>query len=340
MRIPSEQLGEALDKGLRPIYVVHGAEPLLALEAADRIRQAGRAQQYSEREVLTVETGFKWGELLAAGRSQSLFATRKLLELRVPTGKPGVEGAAALVEYASIASEDVLLLVSLPKLDRQQIPSGWMEALDQRGVIVEAQAVERARLPRWIGERLQRQGQSADPATLQFLADRVEGNLLAAFQEIQKLALVFPRGQLRIEDIESAVLDVARYDTFKLTESLAAGDAARFARSLRGLREEGEAPPLVLWVLTEEIRAWLNLKLGQASGRPLQQLFRENRVWGPRQRSVEQLLPRIKVETLESALLVAAQCDRLVKGLRRGDVWDGLLQLGLTVMGRSALRLT
>ncbi|MGF6181585.1 DNA polymerase-3 subunit delta [Massilia sp. UYP32] len=335
MQLRLEALDGHLSKGLAPLYVITSDEHLLALEAADRIRKTARAQGYTERDVLTVERSFKWGELLAANQALSLFGDKKLIELRIPTGKPGKDGSAALQSYAKDLSPDNLTLITLPKLDWQTAKSSWVTALQQSAVYIEIPNVERAHLPGWIGQRLSSQGQSAERQSLDFIADRVEGNLLAAHQEIQKLGLLYKPGKLSFEQVHDAVLNVARYDVFKLSEAMLGGDPARLARMLEGLKGEGEALPLVLWAVSEEIRTLLKLKTGMSQGRPLGALLKEYRIWGPRERMMEPALRRVSLGTLEAALQDAAQVDRMVKGLRAkgfaGDAWDAMLQLALKV---------
>jgi len=335
MQLRAEALDAHVGKPLAQLYVIASDEHLLALEAADKIRRAARAQGYSEREVLSVERSFKWGELLAANQALSLFGDKKLIELRIPSGKPGKDGGAALQHYAKNLSPDNLTLITLPKLDWATQKAAWVASLQQAAVYIEIPAVERAQLPNWIGVRLAAQGQSADRAGLDFIADRVEGNLLAAHQEILKLGLLHEPGKLTCEQVQEAVLNVARYDVFKLSEAMLAGDAARLGRMLEGLKGEGEALPLVLWAVAEEIRTLLKLKAGMAQGRPLGALLKEYRIWGPRERMMEPALRRISLPTLEAAMQQAAQVDKMIKGLRArayaGDAWDAMLQLALKV---------
>ena len=335
MQLKVDSLDGHLAKSLAPLYVISSDEHLLALEAADKIRKAARANGYSERDVLTVERTFKWGELLAANNAMSLFGDKKLIELRIPTGKPGKDGGAALQSYAKDLNPDNLTLITLPKLDWQTAKAAWVGSLQQAAVYIEIPTIERAQLPGWIGTRLAAQGQSADRQGLDFIADRVEGNLLAAHQEIQKLGLLHEPGKLTFEQIHDAVLNVARYDVFKLSEAMLSGDAARLVRMLEGLKGEGEALPLVLWAVAEEIRTLLKLKSGMAQGRPLGMLLKEYRIWGPRERMMEPALRRISLATLEAAMREAAQVDKMVKGLRAkafaGDAWDAMLQLALKV---------
>jgi DNA polymerase-3 subunit delta len=335
MQLRPDALDAHLAKPLAALYVISSDEHLLALEAADKIRRAARAQGFTERDVLTVERSFKWGELLAANQAMSLFGDKKMIELRIPTGKPGKDGGAALQAYAKDLSPDNLTLITLPKLDWQTAKAAWVGALQQAAVYIEIPSIERAALPNWIGVRLAAQGQSADRQSLDFIADRVEGNLLAAHQEIQKLGLLHEPGKLSFEQIHDAVLNVARYDVFKLSEAMLSGDAARLVRMLEGLKGEGEALPLVLWAVAEEIRTLLKLKAGVAQGRPLGALLKEYRIWGPRERLMEPAVRRVSLATLEAALQEAAQVDKMIKGLRpkdfAGDAWDAMLQLALKV---------
>ena len=339
MQLRAEALDAHLAKSLAPLYVISSDEHLLALEAADRIRAKARASGFTEREVLVAERYFKWGELLAANQAMSLFGDRKLIELRIPGGKPGKEGGQALQEYAAGCAQsdagDTLTLITLPKLDWATQKTAWVTALQQHAVFIEIPNVERHQLANWIGQRLAAQGQSADKNALEFMVERVEGNLLAAHQEIRKLALLYPEGRLSFEQVQDAVLNVARYDVFKLSEAMLSGDAGRVTRMLDGLKGEGEALPLVLWAVAEEIRTLLKLKIATADGRPLAALLKEYRIWGPRERLMAPALSRVKLSPLEDALAKAAQLDRMIKGLRTkdfaGDAWDAMLQLALAV---------
>ena len=324
---------------LAPLYVVSSDEHLLAQQAQDKIRAAARAAGYLEREILTVDRSFKWGSLFAANQSQSLFGDRKVIDLRLPGGKPGKEGGQALQDYvrqlSSHPNPDSITLISLPKIEWASQKSAWVTCLQEAAVYLDIPLIERAQLPGWIARGLKQQGQTAAPDALEFIADRVEGNLLAAHQEIQKLGLLHPPGVLTFQQVQEAVLNVARYDVFKLSEAILAGDTVRMTRMLEGLKGEGEALPLVLWALAEEIRTMLKLKIGQESGRPLAALLKELRIWGGRERLMEPALRRLSLTRLEQALRQAAQIDKLIKGLRvptlNGDPWNALLQLSLSL---------
>lgn len=341
MQVASSQLAAQLQKGLRSLYTVHGDDPLLQQEALDAIRAAARQQGFTERTVFTVMGAhFDWGEVLAAGGSMSLFADRQLIEVRIPSGKPGKEGSVALQQLAESApsNDDVLTLVILPRLDKASKNTAWFTALENNGISVPLDTLERHALPAWIAQRLAQQNQRVQSGedgqhTLQFFADRVEGNLLAAHQEILKLGLLYPAGELSFEQVERAVLNVARYDVFKLTEAVLSGQPARVQKMLDGLKAEGEAEVLVHFTLAEEIRALKRVKDAVSAGKALPMALRENRVWGPRERLFERVLPRLKGGTLDKLLVSAHQVDGIVKGLKApdwpSDNWQALQRLAL-----------
>lgn len=332
MLIASEDFPRHLASTLKPLYVVQGDALLLVIEAADAIRAAARTAGYLERETFIVEPHFKWHELHNATQNQSLFGSRKVVDLRIPTGKPGIEGGAAILDYVTKVNDDILTLITLPKLDKTTRNSKWFIALEQRAVMVAADDIPRHALPRWIAARLQRQGQNTDSATLAFLAERCEGNMLAAFQEIQKLALIFPAGVLTFEPVKDVVMDVARYDIFKLSEAMLNKDTTRFVHILEGLRAEGTATPLVLWTISEDIRTLGKVLQAMQQGDNLSNAVRQARVWpAAKQGLIENAARRLKFTQIASAMQHAARVDKTIKGLRFGDVWDELLQLGLRV---------
>jgi DNA polymerase III subunit delta len=341
MQLNPAQLPSHLAKGLRSLYAIHGDEPLLAQEAADAIRGSARERGYTERTSHTVAGAhFDWSAVLAAGGSLSLFADRQVVEIRIPSGKPGKDGSAALQQIAEAAdgNDTTLTLVLLPRLDKATRSGAWFAALEGHGVTLQVDPVDRAALPQWIAQRLARQGQRVKPGeegqrTLQFFADRVEGNLLAAHQEIQKLALLHPAGELAWEQVEGAVNNVARYDVFKLSEAVLAGQPLRVARMLDGLRAEGEAEVLVHYALAEDIRALKRVRDALSAGRPLPMALRENRIWGARERAFERVLPRLDDRALARLLRAAHVVDGIVKGLRQPDWpvggWPALQRLAL-----------
>jgi DNA polymerase-3 subunit delta len=341
MQLAAAQLSQHLQKGLKSLYTLHGDEPLLIQEAADAIRAAARGQGYTERTVHTVAGAhFDWSEVLAAGGSLSLFADKQIVEIRIPSGKPGKEGSPALQQLAesSQGNDSTLTLVLLPRLDKMTKGGAWFTALDSNGVTIQVEPVERQALPQWIAQRLAQQGQRVvagdeGQRTLQFFADRVEGNLLAAHQEIQKLGLLYPAGELSFEQVESAVLNVARYDVFKLSEAVLAGQAGRVQRMLDGLKAEGEAEVLVHYTLSEDIRALKRVKDAMAAGRPLPMALREQRIWGVRERLFERVLPRLTATSLDNLLHSAHLVDGIVKGLKAPDWpaegWQALHRLAM-----------
>ena len=342
-QISLSQLAAHLAKGLRPLYALHGDEALLQQEALDAIRAAARAQGYTERSSFTVAGAhFDWSAVLAAGGSLSLFADRQIVEIRIPSGKPGKDGGAALQQIAQAAqgNDSVLTLVVLPRLDKATKTGAWFAALEAHGATVQIDPVERAQLPAWIAQRLAAQGQRVAAGeegqrTLQFFADRVEGNLLAAHQEIQKLALLHPQGELSREQVEAAVLNVARYDVFKLSEAVLSGQVARTQRMLDGLQAEGEAEVLVHWALAEDIRALKRVKDAMNAGKPLPMALRENRIWGAKERLYQRLLPQASDAQLARLLQSAHVVDGIVKGLKQAD-WP---QDGWQALSRLALQL-
>jgi DNA polymerase III subunit delta len=346
MQIKADQLEAQLARGLKALYTIHGDEPLLAQEAADAIRAAARAAGFGERQVFTVSGAhFDWSGVIGAAQAQSLFAEKQLIEIRVPGGKPGKEGSEALQRYCDRIvgplQGEVLTLVQLPKLDFQQQKAAWFTSLDAAGVSLRVETLDRKALPMWLGQRLSRQGQRVATGeegqrTLAFFADRVEGNLLAAHQELQKLALLYPAGELRFEQIEAAVLNVARYDVAKLGEALWTGQVARALRMLEGLRAEGEASVRVHWTLADDLRALAHARAALDDGKPLPMALREARVWGLKEKLFERVLPSLAAHQLAHLLDAAAVCDGICKGLKHADwphePWDALKRLTLMAL--------
>jgi DNA polymerase-3 subunit delta len=289
VQLRPEQLSAQLEKPLQPLYVLHGDDPLLTIETGDALRATAKKQGFDERNVLVVTPAFRWEELFHAAGNLSLFGGRTLVDLRIPTGKPGREGGEALQRYAKALPTDTLTLITLPEMDWRAKKAAWFVALTTAGVSIECNAPPLAQLPQWLNHRLARQQQSASAEALEFIALHVEGNLLAAHQEIQKLGLLYPVGELTLQQVSAAVLNVARYDIDDLKQALSTRDTARCARTLEGLKAEAAAPPLVLWVLANEAR---------------QRMHR-------------------------AALLHAAKIDRIIKGVASGDLWDEFLQLAL-----------
>ncbi|PKM45737.1 MAG: DNA polymerase III subunit delta [Gammaproteobacteria bacterium HGW-Gammaproteobacteria-1] len=333
MRLRPEQLPAHVERPLLPIYLVSGDEPLQLNEATDALRAAARAQGFGEREVLQVETGFDWAALAAAGSNLSLFAERKLIELRLPSGKPGDAGAKALTAYAAAPSPDNLLLISCGKLEKQQQSSKWFKALEAAGAVVQVWPVEPRALPGWIRQRLLSRGMQPTSEAAQLLAERVEGNMLAAAQEVEKLVLLHGAGPLDGEAVRAAVADSARYDVFELADAALGGDAARCARIIEGLRGEGEEPVLILWALVREVRSLALIAAEQAGGAALDTLLQQQRVWDKRKPLYQAALKRHNLRRWRALLRRAARLDRICKGAEPGTPWDELLQFSLLMAG-------
>jgi DNA polymerase III subunit delta len=346
MNLRPDQLEAQLARGLKPLYTIHGDEPLLAQEAADAIRAAARAAGYSERKVFTVSGAhFDWSGVLGAAQAQSLFADKQLIEIRIPGGKPGKDGSEALQHYCEQvvqhAPDEVLTLVQLPRLDFQQVKAAWFTTLDAAGVTLRVETLDRKALPAWLAQRLSRQGQRVldgeeGQRSLAFFADCVEGNLLAAHQEIQKLGLLYPAGELAFAQIEAAVLNVARYDVTKLAEALWTGQVARSLRMLEGLRAEGESAVRVHWTLADDVRALCNARAAMDGGKPLPLALREARVWGIKEKLFERVLPNLGVAALTPLLEAASLCDGICKGLKQpgwpDEPWEALQRLVLIAL--------
>jgi DNA polymerase-3 subunit delta len=338
---------KALSSGsaMSPLYVFSGDEPLLMMEAMDQLRLAAKKLGFTEREVLLQERGFDWSALMSAGQTMSLFGDKRWVELRIPTGKPGRDGADALKQFAAqIESQinppegpDTVVCIILPRLDGKTKTSAWFTALDEAGMAIQIDSLDRSHLPHWISGRLKKQQQEVESGpegqrALEFIADQVEGNLIAAHQEILKLGLLYPTGVLTEEQIRSSILKVARYNVFELTEAMLAGDLPRLNRMLDGLKGEGEPLVLILWGVTEELRLLSKLKAASDAGESVQQLMRANRIWGNKERLYPAALRRVQPLKLRRAMQVAAGLDRQVKGLSASelppDPWDGLRLVG------------
>lgn len=330
------QLPGHLERELLPVYVVHGDDPLLAMEAADHVRHAARKRGFDEREVLVVEPGFRWDAFSAATRNRGLFGERRVIDLRLPSGKPGIDGARVLEDFAAHTDPDTVLLLTLPRADRGTQSAPWFMALENIGASVAVYPLERHEMPGWIAARLARQQQRAADDVLQFLADHTEGNLLAARQEVEKLALLLPPGDLDAADVERAVADVARFDLAQLSEAWLSGDAARTLRILASLQSEGEGVPLLLWQLGEDAHALASVLTAVASGTPVQQALKAARVWGRRQPAMERAVRRVRPAVLAGLLRELAELDAIAKGVGRGDVWQRLDSLALRLCAAPA----
>lgn len=337
MRLSEDQLSKHLANNLLPIYIVSGDETLLVQEACDTIRQNCREKGFEEREVLHVDAGFDWQELLSHANALSLFSEKKLIELRFPTGKPGDAGSKMLVEYASNPAPDNVLIIICNKLDASSTRSKWYKAVEEAGASIQTWPIAAGHLPKWIQRRLAQAGLSADREVVELLAARNEGNLLAAVQEIEKLKLFSPTGKLDIDTARAVVADNARYDVFGLVDRALQGDAAGSLKMLRGLQAEGNDVLGILWALSREIRV-LNLCASQIEqGNGLDRVLQNQRVWDKRKAITKMALNRLSVKQLQRLLRLANQIDQSAKGIQRDNPWDMLSRLTLGLAGKPIL---
>lgn len=334
MRLRQEQLDKHLREPLRPVYVLSGDEPLLLQECADVIRHAASAQGYGERERHHVERGFDWSALLAGSNALSLFAERKLMELRF-AGKPDASAAEALIELARRPPEDTVLLIQLPRLDGAAQKTKWLTALDEAGMVIQLNAVDAAAFPAWLQARAQQLGLRLQSDALQLLADRTEGNLLAAAQALEKLRLLSDGNDIDIDAVAAMVSDSARYSVFDLADAVLLGDAARVARLILGLEAEGQAESVVLWALQKDLRA-LTLAAEQTQGQrgASPQLLGQLGFWAKRQGPAQQALRRLSLVRLQRLSSGLVDIDKAIKGQSAERAWDALLRLAMAMAGR------
>ena len=321
MQLAQSQLEKHLNIGLQPLYMLVGDEPLAQRESLDAIRAAARTQGFDERNSLTVDRAFNWQQIQSYGKSISLFSSQRLLEINIPSGKPGVDGGKALQALASRAIPDTSVVIILPKLEREAKNSAWFTALEKQAVTIPIDEVNVAHLPKWIANRLALQAQHTSQHTLEFLAHQVEGNLLAANQEVQKLGLLYPQGELSDATVRDAVLNVSRYDAFQLGEAVLAGDTARTARILQGLQDEGENAVAVMSPLLWVLRPLVRIKQAELRGDNVMNAMTNARIYGDRQSLVKRALVRLSLRQLEAALQKLADIDKTAKGVMLGDAW-------------------
>ena len=333
MNLRFDQLATHLQQKLLPIYLISGDEPLQLTEATDAVRAAARAKGYSERQVFHAEAGFDWNELQTASATMSLFAEQRIIELRIPSGKPGDAGSKALKAYAENPPQDSLLLISCGKLDKRQQQSKWYQALANAGAAMQIWPVEHTQLPAWIKRRLAERGLQATGEATQLLADRLEGNLLAAAQEVDKLVMLHGESNIDADKVLDSVADNARYGVFELVDSVLAGEAERTVRMLEGLRGEGIEPVLVLWALVREVRALESMAHELANGSRQDEVLRKHRVWDKRKPLIQAGLKRHTLRRWQQLLRRASRIDRMIKGGMPGKPWDELVQFSLLMAG-------
>ena len=329
MRIKPEQLSVALKKSLAPVYFISGDEPLQLGEIADAIRKAAKKAGFENREILSAETGFEWNQLAFTADSYSLFADKKIIDLRLPSGTPGIEGSKALIAYCERLPEDTILLVTAGKIAGSALKTKWLEALDKKGVVIQVWPLEGNDLIRWLQQRAEQRGLHIETEGLRILASRIEGNLLAAAQEIEKLYVLYGTANLSSRQISEAVADSSRYDVFKLMDSVLAGSVGRILKVLSGLRSEGVATPIVLWALTREARLLIKMKLALSQGQNREVVFKNNQIWDKRKQLISNALSQLSDNDLNNILVLSAKADRQIKGQESGDAWETLLALCL-----------
>ena len=329
MRIKPEQLSVALKKSLAPVYFISGDEPLQLGEIADAIRKAAKKAGFENREILSAETGFEWNQLAFTADSYSLFADKKIIDLRLPSGTPGIEGSKALIAYCERLPEDTILLVTAGKIAGSALKTKWLEALDKKGVVIQVWPLEGNDLIRWLQQRAEQRELRIETEGLRILASRIEGNLLAAAQEIEKLYVLYGTANLSSRQISEAVADSSRYDVFKLMDSVLAGSVGRILKVLSGLRSEGVATPIVLWALTREARLLIKMKLALSQGQNREVVFKNNQIWDKRKQLISNALSQLSDNDLNNILVLSAKADRQIKGQESGDAWETLLALCL-----------
>ena len=337
MLIKPDQLDTHLKKGLQALYILQGDEPLAQKECLDAIRLAARQAGCDERMSFTVDRYFNWQQLQNFDQAMSLFSSQRLLEVHIPTGKPGVEGGKALTSLANKPMTDTTVIIVLPTPDRDTKNSVWLSNLEQAGTCVALSEVNIHALPQWISQRLKQQQQSTDTATLEFIANQVEGNLLAAHQEIQKLGLLYPAGSLTDVQVRDAVLNVSRFDAFQLGEAVLSGDAERVVRIVQGLQDEGEQPVAVMNPLMWVLRPLVRIKHAEARGENLNTAMTQARIFGDRQNLVRRAIGRLSLRQLDAALAKLTDIDKTAKGMMQGDAWLEISRLcyGLSRAGLS-----
>lgn len=333
MQVRPDQLEAHLRRDLAAVYVVCGDEPLQHAEATDAIRAAARERGHAVREVYEAGGDFDWGRLAGAASSLSLFADRRLIDLRIPSGKPGRDGGTALRGWTERPPEDTVLLVTLPKLDRQATGAAWFRALADAGVVVMVYPPDRAGLPEWIGRRMRDRGLQPDAEAVALVAERVEGNLLAAAQEIDKLTLLIEPGPVNAAQVAEAVAESARYNAFDLGDAMLAGDVGRVGRIVTGLRGEGTPPPLIFWAVHRELSQLAAVAARCASGESTAAAMRALGVWERRQPLVRAAVERFDVAGWDRLLVACARLDRVAKGAQQGSFWDELVELALIAAG-------
>lgn len=333
MKLYADKLDAHLARQTAPVYLVHGDEPYQIMRLGDRLRDHAKSAGFDERQVLIANEEADWSMFREATDSLSLFAERRLLDLRLPTGKPGKKGADVLKHYCSNPAPDVLLIITSAKLDRGGTSSAWFKAIDKVGVTIAVWPIDAAKLGRWIQQEFEKRGLVADNSAVSLIADRVEGNMLAAAQEIERLALLCPSGNITADEVLSAVADSARFSIADLVQATLFGDQTKAIRVLKGLRDEAVAPVLIQWALAQEIRSGARAAEAHEQGATIDVALKGAGVWASRAGPIKVALKRHTAANWLDMLAASSQLDRLVKGHAAGDVWDMFECLCLQLAG-------
>jgi len=340
MKIYPDQLARHVQNGLAKIYIVSGNESLLVSESCDILRAKAKEQGFTERTILHVETGFDWQSLAGATQTLSLFGDKQLIELRMPTGKPGTEGAKALTHFAESASDDVVLMIISNKLEAATQKAKWFTKLESNGIFIQAWPIEPEKMPQWISARMRNTGLSTSEEGIKILIDRVQGNLLAAAQEVEKLRLLHGEGEVTSEQINDAVVNSSRFNAFELVDNALLGNAKALPKIIMSLKQEGVEPILVLWAIAKEIRAIANISIGLSQRQNIESLFAKHRIWAKRKPIISTALKRHSLKNWQRLLSRANTIDRMVKGMEVGNVWDEILGICLLMSGKKLFSLT
>ena len=334
MRLNLAQLKGHLNRDLKPIYLITGDEPLQKGEAGDNIRLTAKNAGYLNREIFSVEGNFNWNQVSLAADNLSIFADKKIIDIRIPSAKLGIEGAKMITEYCQQPADDTLLLISMAKLTSASLKSRWVKAIEKIGVVIQVWSLTGQDLMPWLQQRLSQRGLQLDQTGIKILASRVEGNLLAASQEIEKLYVLYGKGSLTSAQVQAVVTDSSRFDVFNLTDAVLSGRVNRAIKIFHGLQAEGIVAPVVLWALTRELRCLLELKTATNK----EQIFRKHHIWDKRKQLMNKALMRLNLIDLQQAVILSAKADRQIKGRQSGDNWETLLEVCLQLLSVNVIQ--
>lgn len=333
MKIKVDNLGEHLRGGMCGVYLIYGDEPLQIVESADAIRKHAKQNGYTERTVIDADSGYDWKNLYLESHAMSLFDDRKVIDVRLPSGKPGNDGSAQIVEYCENPQANTILMITCEKLESGSVNSKWFKAIDKVGAVIQSWNIDRAYLPSWISRRARSRGVKMTQDAAALLAELSEGNLLACAQEIRKLAILHQNKEISVSDVENAVIDTSKHTVYSFMDDVLSGDVSRLTKSLFRLKDEGVEPIIVNWAIKKDIKALFDILSSTLRGEPESSAFRRNQVWSRREPIVRSALKRVTQDGLLYMLQHAYAIDDIVKGRRQGDEWDELLTLGCRMSG-------